>query len=139
LNSDISTCAPGDLSRNEAGEVFKPHRESGERELESLGGMSLLIPEPADPVSNAPHSQQVFPTHGVGVAVGVGAVTVMVAHACPQVPVLGPVQQVKGIPRSVHLMFGLLFVLVTVAQFVTVVTVGPATAVTVALKVNVAV
>jgi hypothetical protein len=101
--------------------------------------MSLLILEPADPVSNAPHSQQVFPTHGVGVAVGVGAVTVMVAHACPQVPVSGPVQQVKGIPRSVHLMFGLLFALVTVAQFVTVVTVGPATAVTVALKVNVAV
>jgi len=138
LNSDISTCAPGDLSRNEAGEVFKPHGESGERELRAMQHQICEV-SPFFPVSNAPHSQQVFPTHGVGVAVGVGAVTVMVAHACPQVPVLGPVQQVKGIPRSVHLMFGLLFVLVTVAQFVTVVTVGPATAVTVALKVNVAV
>ena len=79
------------------------------------------------------------PTHGVAVAAGVGAVTVTVAHACPQVPVSGPVQQAKGTPKSVHLMFGLLFALVTVAQFVTVVTVGPAIAVTVAVKVNVAV
>jgi len=87
------------------------------------------------------HCQQVFPTHGVGVAIGVavGAVTVTVEHACPQVPVSGPVQQAKGTPTSVHLMFGLLFVLVTVAQFMTVVPVGPATAVTVALNVNVAV